>query len=717
MKEQTPVLSIGIIFKNEIRCLERCLKSLQPLQKAVSCELVMADTGSTDGSREIAERYADILFDFPWINDFSAARNAVMDRCSGKWYFSIDADEWLDEDVSALANFFTDGTEKHYDMCGLTERNYDTYDVNGDYGVFMPWRLIRLSTGARYSGAIHESWKNRTGLRQVVLANALLHHDGYVEINTKSAAGKEKRARNMVLLRKKLEDNPEDLLTFQQFIESGRLESDFDEKLREAVSLVERRVKFWDVLGGSIFRHAIIFGITRDLPEKEEWIQKAEELFSNSYFIRLDGAFMAAMYYMDQEDFVKCAHWCEIGVRAHKDFRAGRGDIRCQAVGVLLKSTPLYEACFQIMLARSYVEIGRPSKALPLLSGINFTLLDAQWTGNLLESMQQLHFKGKEGASALIGKVWEEIQAPVPSEEQAKQRREKFLRTASRRFKPDYLKLELEDPDCRRPVYTLYTPLRGKCVPGDAAAILESEDPDEIAAVLSGVEDWNDLPSSALVHAFQAGICFPLPDRTMNIEEMDVLAAQLAESYDTLHRILAQAAEKDFSGNWQTLAWARGLALSAVQTYSWEDESAGLQLAQTFAKVEQRFLTSCYTPETLQKENLFMLPPMHRFGWYCVQAFNALEAGDSAGYARLLREGLAAHKGMKKMVEFLVEHTPQLQNPPQELRELADKVRGMLAAFDPGDPAVAVIKQSPVYQKVAYLIEGIEAPVMGGLTQ
>ena len=244
MKEQTPVLSIGIIFKNEIRCLERCLKSLQPLQKAVSCELVMADTGSMDGSREIAEKYADILFDFPWINDFSAARNAVMDRCSGKWYFSIDADEWLDEDVSALANFFTDGTEKHYDMCGLTERNYDTYDVNGDYGVFMPWRLIRLSTGARYSGAIHESWKNRTGLRQVVLANALLHHDGYVEINTKSAAGKEKRARNMVLLRKKLEDNPEDLLTFQQFIESGRLESDFDEKLREAVSLVERRVKF-----------------------------------------------------------------------------------------------------------------------------------------------------------------------------------------------------------------------------------------------------------------------------------------------------------------------------------------------------------------------------------------------------------------------------------------------------------------------------------------
>ena len=89
MNAQKPLLSIGIIFKNEIRCLERCLKSLEPLRSAVPCELVMADTGSDDGSRAVAERYSDILIDFPWTGDFSAARNAVMDRCSGMWYMSI----------------------------------------------------------------------------------------------------------------------------------------------------------------------------------------------------------------------------------------------------------------------------------------------------------------------------------------------------------------------------------------------------------------------------------------------------------------------------------------------------------------------------------------------------------------------------------------------------------------------------------------------------
>ena len=60
------------------------------------------------------------------------------------------------------------------------------------------------------------------------------------------------------------------------------------------------------------------------------------------------------------------------------------------------------------------------------------------------------------------------------------------------------------------------------------------------------------------------------------------------------------------------------------------------------------------------------------------------------------------------MAEFLAKHTPELQPPPPspELLALAEQVRTMLAAYDPNDPAVAALKASPAYQKVAYLIEG-----------
>ena len=132
-----PLLSIGIIFKNEIRCLERCLKSLQPLRDALPCELVMADTGATDGSREIAEKYADILFDCPWINDFSAARNAVIERCSGQWYMSIDCDEWVDPNIEGYVKFLT--SDKEFDFASVIIRNYSTagLEKSGGYSDFL----------------------------------------------------------------------------------------------------------------------------------------------------------------------------------------------------------------------------------------------------------------------------------------------------------------------------------------------------------------------------------------------------------------------------------------------------------------------------------------------------------------------------------------------------------------------------------------------------
>ena len=99
-----PLLSIGMIVKNEERCLEKCLKALKPWRDAIPCELVIADTGSTDKTREIAKKYADVFFDFEWVNDFAVARNAVMDKCSGKWYLTVDADEYLNPTIDEIIN-------------------------------------------------------------------------------------------------------------------------------------------------------------------------------------------------------------------------------------------------------------------------------------------------------------------------------------------------------------------------------------------------------------------------------------------------------------------------------------------------------------------------------------------------------------------------------------------------------------------------------------
>ena len=211
---------------------------------------------------------------------------------------------------------------------------------------------------------------------------------------------------------------------------------------------------------------------------------------------------------------------------------------------------------------------------------------------------------------------------------------------------------------------------------------------------------------------------------------MDGLARRLAQEKGEIFGLAVRAADRDLSG-WQALTWARGLVIAAVRVFEWkktegenterpeEEKEQGVRLARGFAKVEGAFIARYYRADTLSGEVIYVLPPMHRFGWYCAQAFEALDSGDAAGYVRLLRAGLELYGDVAEMVEFLLDCTPGLQapQPPAELLALAEQIRTVLANFAPDDPAVAALKQSEAYQKVAYLIEGLEPPVVGGLWQ
>lgn len=84
-------ISVVMIVKNEEAVLARCLESVKEAD-----EIVICDTGSTDGTVEIAKRFTDKVFtDYTWAEDFSAARNHAKGKATGSWILSIDADEVL----------------------------------------------------------------------------------------------------------------------------------------------------------------------------------------------------------------------------------------------------------------------------------------------------------------------------------------------------------------------------------------------------------------------------------------------------------------------------------------------------------------------------------------------------------------------------------------------------------------------------------------------
>ncbi len=87
-------ISLCMIVKNEEANLARCLDSLKGLME----EIIIVDTGSTDDTKKIAKRYTNRIYDFQWVDDFSAARNFAFSKATQEYIYTADADEVLDEE-------------------------------------------------------------------------------------------------------------------------------------------------------------------------------------------------------------------------------------------------------------------------------------------------------------------------------------------------------------------------------------------------------------------------------------------------------------------------------------------------------------------------------------------------------------------------------------------------------------------------------------------
>ena len=425
-------LSVAIIFKNEIRCIERCLKSLLPLKERVSCEIVMADTGSTDGSREIAERYADTLFDFPWVDDFSAARNAVLQRCLGEWVLVVDCDEWLDPNFDELVDFLHGkAAARRYDDAFLEIRDYLTADFE-EVELFFASRLLRMASGPRYEGKIHESPSFKRPLdRSMYFKHVTLHHDGYVMLNDGSAAGRAKRNRNRTLLRQELERTPDNPRLLLQYLESSRnVDEDYLPALHRAMESVEQKKPGWNEFGPIVFRQALYAAYDLELPEFQEWSRRSQELFPESYYTRIDGSFIRIGNALRQEDNDAVISNGETYLEAYAAYpNDPRGRVETSH-SALVRNLPYWAQFVELRLAGAYCTKGQPARALPLLEHTDWSLLDQQDTTFFIHMLKALAGQGVD-IGGLLGACWNGIRQPIPSAARARERVAAFQKLVS----------------------------------------------------------------------------------------------------------------------------------------------------------------------------------------------------------------------------------------------------------------------------------------------
>jgi glycosyltransferase involved in cell wall biosynthesis len=167
-------VSLCMIVKNEEANLPACLR---PVADLVS-EILVVDTGSTDRSREVAAAFGARVFDFPWVEDFSAARNESLRHATGQWNFWLDADDRVDDtNRGKLQTLFG----------GLRDENAAYFMQTAWLGwagtsqVVEHLRLFRNHPDIRWRYRIHEQIRPAIENRRAVLrrAEVTIQHVGY----------------------------------------------------------------------------------------------------------------------------------------------------------------------------------------------------------------------------------------------------------------------------------------------------------------------------------------------------------------------------------------------------------------------------------------------------------------------------------------------------------------------------------------------------------
>ncbi|MFC1850865.1 glycosyltransferase [candidate division CSSED10-310 bacterium] len=191
-----PELTACLIVRDEESVLSTCLKSIQSFVD----ELIIVDTGSTDQTKQIAEKFQTKLYDFEWCDDFSAARNEALKHATGDWILWIDADEQLDD------------TEPHYIKSLLTDSSKIAYTVRlfpkRNHTAYQSYRLFRNLPQIQFQGIIHESIYSsllevaENTHRETGHSLLAIKHCGYEHHQ------EVKHKRNMPLLYKRLKEEP-----------------------------------------------------------------------------------------------------------------------------------------------------------------------------------------------------------------------------------------------------------------------------------------------------------------------------------------------------------------------------------------------------------------------------------------------------------------------------------------------------------------------------
>ena len=212
-------ISLCMIVKNEQEVLEKCLRSAV----AFVDEIVIVDTGSSDNTKQIAQKFTDKILDFTWCNDFSKARNYSISKAENDWVLILDADETIVNWDNALV-------ERHMksnaDTVGKIKIINLIDDINGGEKRTIDYVSRFFNKNIfQFEGIVHEQIIRKDGSshnREII--GISVEHIGYTNKLLKS---KDKVERNIQLLQSAISLNEKDSYLYYQLGKSYYLKREY----------------------------------------------------------------------------------------------------------------------------------------------------------------------------------------------------------------------------------------------------------------------------------------------------------------------------------------------------------------------------------------------------------------------------------------------------------------------------------------------------------
>lgn len=333
-------LSVCMITKNEKQNLERCLRQLVPYP----FELVVADTGSTDGTIAMARQYTESVYEFTWCDDFAKAKNFAVSKAKYDQVLVIDSDEYLQkidlETIAAQIHAFPKAVGRIQRINQILQGG--EVRESSEY-------LNRLFNRRyyHYERKIHEQLVSIDGHSlETYIAPITVEHSGYL---LSEEERRKKAERNIRLLERELAENENDTYILYQLGKSYSMAGEYE----HACMYFSRALSFdLDPELEYVIDMVDCYGYALLNSGQAEQALGFEGIY-HAFGKRADFQFLMGLIYMNNEkyepairEFMKAAQQKECMVKGVNGYLAYyNAGVIYECLGEREKARTLYEKC------------------------------------------------------------------------------------------------------------------------------------------------------------------------------------------------------------------------------------------------------------------------------------------------------------------------------------------------------------------------------------